>query len=93
MNMPVLFRNCVKTYVKVKFVERTRVCRVCGYSVTVDGAAAATSHGEQPATNKQEQQQQQNGSSASASELDLDSDFMSHVMEHSLKEIVESGGL
>lgn len=82
MNMPALFENCVQTYVKVRLIERRRVCRVCGHSVTVDGADSING---EPKTS--------GGGERESSSVDLDSAFMSHVMEHSLKEIVESGGM
>jgi len=60
VDVPEVFRNCIETYMKVQFVQRFHVCKVCGFKVTQDDEGG--------------------------SEI-----LAAHVMEHSLKELYDSG--
>ncbi|XP_039266614.2 uncharacterized protein LOC120342030 [Styela clava] len=55
-----LFQNSVETVMKVKYIEKVNMCRVCGFSLLVDENNNATA-------------------------------MKSHVMEHSLKELIQAG--
>ena len=37
--MEKLFSKCVQTEVKCKIVEKTRMCKVCGFKVTVNSSS------------------------------------------------------
>lgn len=58
--MPQIFQNSVETCMKVKYIEKISICRVCGYQITL--------------------------SDESHSGV-----MKSHVMEHSLKELLQTG--
>lgn len=65
-NVPEVFRNCVDTFVKIRLVEKVRVCKVCGFSVPATDSLAPSDGGGERA-------------------------LLAHVMEHSLKELYETG--